>query len=277
MGYHLSGRAFTQGLTSLVGPPQADLRWLGLGQLHLGTLNTQHVWVTGENEFSIDILEGSCSATFWGKWGEVSYPHAGERTDPFSGPPTMFYVPRQTSVQLTCTRAPLSALVVSAPSVRDTLPVLVQGSTTPCQDFGSANWQRQVYLSIGPTIDADRIMMGETHTPSGNWSSYPPHKHDVETDREKPQEEIYYFLFDPAHGFGMQYLWSSPDDQRTPIDEAYALHTGDAVVIPRGYHPNVVAPGFRMVTVWAFAGESRVWAAWSDNPGFSQNNASTPK
>jgi 5-deoxy-glucuronate isomerase len=216
---------------------------------------------------ALDVLSGACTLTLEGEWGSVWYEKVGQRDSPFAGPPSMVYVPRDTDLTITCLASPLSAVVVRAPSRRDTAPVLINAGDVPFESFGRGNWQRDVYPCIGPNVDADRIMMGETHLPSGNWGSYPPHKHDQDKPPEMVSEEIYHFLINPPHGFGMQALWTAPGASQ-PINDAYLLRNGDTVVIPCGYHPTVVAPGFRMITVWAYAGEARVWGSWAVDPTY---------
>ena len=270
MDYHYPAPRSPEGFSSVVAAPQSDLRWLGLGRLSLGAEGACYSSHSQGDEMGIDILGGVCQVSLKGSWGEARYPQVGQRADPFSGPPSMVYVPRGTEVTITCLSAPLSAALVRAPSRRETAPRLIPADKAPFEAFGRDNWQRGVYLSIGPEVDADRIVMGETHTPSGNWSSYPPHKHDTDTAHERACEEIYHFLFDPSHGFGLQYLWTAPGHPEPPIQAAYPLHNGDTVAIPRGYHPTVVAPGCRMITVWAYAGENRGWRHWTPEPALER-------
>jgi 5-deoxy-glucuronate isomerase len=261
MTYHYGGQPdYPDGLTQIVGPPQSDLRLLSMGRLHLSAPGATFSTHTAEQELVIDVLGGTGSVELIGPAGTISVDQVGQRETPSGGPPSMLYIPRRTAVSFTCLSAPLDAVVARAP---------INASEAPREDFGRDNWQRVVYPCIGLNVDANGILMGETHIPSGNWASYPPHKHDENTPSEMVSEEIYHFLIDPPHGFGMQYLWTAPGDSR-PIREAYPLHNGDTVAIPRGYHPTVVAPGFRMITVWAFAGERRAWGRWSAEPAFEK-------
>ncbi len=263
MSYFYPAPPLNDGYTPVVAAPQSGLRFLALGRLHLEAVGGQYAASTGAEEMVIDVLGGRGMVALEGAWGAVRYADVGQRPDAFAGPPEMVYVPPRTRVTITALAAPLSAVIVRAPARRETSAARVHPADVPGQVYGRRNWQRTVYLAIGLNVDADRIVMGETHTPPGNWSSYPPHKHDRDNPpAEVASEEIYHFLIDPPHGFGLQYLWTAPGDPH-PIHEAYPLHNGDTVTIPRGYHPVVVAPGFRMVTVWAFAGQERRWGAWA--------------
>jgi 5-deoxy-glucuronate isomerase len=101
----------------------------------------------------------------------------------------------------------------------------------------------RTYLPTGPVI------AGETLNPPGLWSSYPPHKHDTDSDSESRHEEVYVYRFDPPHGFGLAVQY---DDARR---ESRIVRDGDATRISSGYHPVVGAPGYAMYYLWALAGD----------------------
>ena len=87
--------------------------------------------------------------------------------------------------------------------------------------------------------------------PSGNWSSYPSHRHDVNNPpAELDMEETYFYLFDPVQGFGFQSIYT-PDGA---LNEAYRVQDHDTVAIAEGYHPLVGAPGYQMYYLWTMAG-----------------------
>jgi 5-deoxy-glucuronate isomerase len=266
MSYLYRAQPEAYGTTSIVSPPQSGLTLLKMARL---LLRADHSLHTGPHEMVLDVLSGTCTLTLERSGRVTRFEAVGQRVNPFTGPPDMVYVPPETTVSIQLVSSQLTAVMVYAPCRRPAEPVFVRGESSPCESYGQGNWQRVVYPSIGLNVDAERILMGETHTPSGNWSSYPPHKHDQNRPpAEVISEEIYHFLIDPPYGFGLQYLWTAPGDP-APFEEAYPVHNGDTVVIPRGYHPVVVAPGFRMVTVWAFAGEERRWGAWAPLAGFA--------
>jgi len=270
MGTYLPALPKQAGLTPVCAAPQFGLRFLSLASLRLPTTGAVHTLDTGSDEVGLDLLAGVGAITARGPWGEVEYPEAGRRASAFAGPPSMVYLPRHSLAHITCHLAPLEALVVRAKSRRDGRPRLLQPEATEVLTFGHANWERSVFACIGPDVEADRLMMGETHTPSGNWSSYPPHKHDTNQPPERVSEEIYHFLIDPPFGFGLQTLWNPATPPKAPEQTAIVVHNGDSVIIPDGYHPVVVAPGFRMITVWACAGDRRAWGAWSAEPEYAR-------
>jgi 5-deoxy-glucuronate isomerase len=85
------------------------------------------------------------------------------------------------------------------------------------------------------------LLVVEVFTPSGNWSSYPPHKHDVSNmPHEADLEEIYYYRIDPPTGFGLQRLYTADRE----FDEAYVINDSDVLLVPKGYHAFAVAHGY---------------------------------
>ncbi|MDO8683225.1 MAG: 5-deoxy-glucuronate isomerase, partial [Armatimonadota bacterium] len=119
--------------------------------------------------------------------------------------------------------------------------------------------------SIADNVDAEMLLIGETLNPPGNWSSAPPHKHDVSKGVERFMEEVYFFVFDPPQGFGMQRIYSG-EDSPGQMDVGIPLEDGTTVAIPFGYHPVVAGPGYKMLYVWVLAGETREFGTWSDDP-----------
>jgi 5-deoxy-glucuronate isomerase len=242
------------------------LEYIHFSSLLLSAENEVYEFFTGDDEFGMDVLSGSCSIDVHFFDGNGKFTFEATRENPFTEPPSMLYLPRETHARFTCLHPPLEALIVGVPSEERQDPVYIPSQNAPRFDFGRNNWSRTVYPSIGPNVQASRLMMGETHTSSGNWSSYPPHKHDDPSADEIPSEEIYHFRFNPPQGFGLQSVWTAPEAQAEPINETYRLQHGDTVIIPRGFHPVVVAPGFEMITVWAFAGKQRAWDSWRSDP-----------
>jgi 5-deoxy-glucuronate isomerase len=106
------------------------------------------------------------------------------------------------------------------------------------------------------------LIVGETINPPGNWSSSPPHKHDVDDlPMESKLEEVYFYKLKPQQGFGLQRIYSDDGD----LDEAYVIRDGDTVAFPRGYHPVVAAPGYQLYYLWVLAGEKRIMCP-NDDP-----------
>lgn len=122
---------------------------------------------------------------------------------------------------------------------------------------GGHNATRQISHLIDPG-QAEKLLCVEVYTPSGNWSSYPPHKHDVfERGVEAELDEVYHFRFDPADGWALQRLYN---DDRS-LDEVVVAKEGDTVLVREGYHPVVSAPGYDAYYLNLLAGDEPSWDA----------------
>jgi 5-deoxy-glucuronate isomerase len=139
----------------------------------------------------------------------------------------------------------------------------------PVELRGAGNCSRQVHnFGTATTFEADKLIACEVITPGGNWSSYPAHKHDEDTDVETQLEEIYYFEIadSPAGtpGFGYHRVYGTPE---RPIEVLEEVRSGDVVLVPHGYHgPSIAAPGHHMyyLNVMAGSGPNRAWMICDD-------------
>jgi 5-deoxy-glucuronate isomerase len=130
---------------------------------------------------------------------------------------------------------------------------------------GGGNATRQINHMIPPEFPAHRLLVCEVYTPGGNWSSYPPHKHDVHNPPgEVDLEEIYYYRVSRPEGYAIQKVYTA--DRR--IDETMTARNGDLILIPEGYHPVVAAHGYNIYYLNALAGPVRSMAA-SDDPQYA--------
>jgi 5-deoxy-glucuronate isomerase len=126
---------------------------------------------------------------------------------------------------------------------------------------GGGNASRQIVEIMQPDFPADRLIVVEVYTPGGNWSSYPPHKHDVHNPpAEVDLDEIYYYRMNRPGAFAHQRLYSS-DGQR---DTVVTVHGGDAVLVHEGYHPVVAGPGYDAYYLNFIAGSARSLAITED-------------
>lgn len=252
-------------VTELVSPETAPLHWLRVQLLRLGGKVCEYRFETGDREYVLDIFGGQCTVNISAKSGSATFPEIGERQNVFAGRPTMVYIPRDARVSIFGESETFEGVLISAPGEKGFPPVLVCPQEVQTRLIGKDNWQRTVHTAIGENIRANRLLIGETVNPPGNWSSAPPHKHDRYKGDEVPMEEVYLYKTNPAQGFGLQRVYTAPGDA-DPFDVTYAVHDGDTVVLPRGYHPVVAAPGYQLLYLWALAGEERKYGAWSDDP-----------
>jgi 5-deoxy-glucuronate isomerase len=216
-------------------------------------------------------LSGSFTAEVDGR----KYRLAG-RPSVFSGPSDVLYTGTGKAVSISSADGGRVA-VATAPAKTAYPTRLVTAAETPVELRGAGNCSRQVHNFGTPAaLEADRFIVCEVLTPAGNWSSYPPHKHDEDKDGETRLEEIYYFETRVAPGspgrpgaaddaIGYQRVYAS--DER-PIDVAAEVRTGDVVLVPYGWHgPAMAAPGYDMyyLNVMAGPGAVRAWLI-SDDP-----------
>jgi 5-deoxy-glucuronate isomerase len=187
--------------------------------------------------------------------GDASW--TASRSNVFDDRATAVYVPPGAALTVTA-EAPLEAVLVSAPTSERSAPAAITPDDVVVNPRGRGNYLREVHDIFVRDGHAKRLMVGETFNPAGNWSSYPPHKHDGRNG-EPCLEEVYHFRIDPAQGFGQQVLYTNDGESVT-----HQVRDGDAVLLPYGYHPVSAAPGYRLYYLWAMAGEQRKLALYED-------------
>jgi 5-deoxy-glucuronate isomerase len=224
---------------------------------------------TGDHEMALVLLGGRVDVdSNRGDWADV-----GARKSVFEGPPHALYLPRQTSFTVTAqTDGELG--VAWVPTDEDHPPQLIPPDDVDVEIRGGDNVTRQINDIIPPGFDCDRLVIVEVYTPSGGWSSYPPHKHDVhKTDDEgnvveADLEEIYYYRIDKPDGFAYQRIYTDPESPLHragyPIDEVILARDGDIVLVPEGYHPVVSAPGYTTYYLNVLAGSAQSLANTDD-------------
>jgi len=246
--------------------PPGRLRFLDFARLQLAK-GDNYIGRTGSRECVLDVFAGSASVSIEraGKENEI-YPLVGERADVFAGPPVMVYIPPESTYEVVTTTDYLDVGIFSAPSQATAPPALLDGAAVVARQIGRDNWQRTVYSALAENVPAERLLAGETLNPPGNWSSYPPHKHDcARPPQEVVLEEVYFFRVKPAQGFGFIWTYTAPDDPEG-FSSVFVVEDGDTVLLPKGYHPVVAAPGYQLHYTWVLAGEERRYGAWADDP-----------
>ena len=152
----------------------------------------------------------------------------------------------------------MEVILVSTPAAATTAPAIARPDDIRVNHRGRATYTREVHDVFVTDPHVQRLMVGETFTPPGHWSSFPPHKHDGR-DGEPTLEEVYYFRVDPPQGFGHQMLYTAAGEVAT-----HAVKDGDAVLLPYGYHPVSAPPGYTLYYLWAMAGAERRLALHED-------------
>lgn len=220
-----------------------------------------HEFETGDHEYLVLPLEGACDVEVDGERFELAGRGSvwGEVTD-------YVYAPSGATVRVTATKAGRFALPYCVTAEQ------LEARYCPAEEVvvgmrGSGNMSRQVSnYAIGNELKTSRLLVCEVLTPGGNWSSYPPHKHDEHTENERELEEIYYFeIRGNEHGPGMAFH-STYGTKERPIDVAVRVENGDAALVPHGWHgPCVAAPGYDLyyLNVMAGPGDS-TWLSVDD-------------
>ncbi len=215
---------------------------------------------TADRELGMVVLGGECAVeSSAGNWQNI-----GGRANVFSGLPHALYLPQSTSFRVMALTA-CDLAFCYARATRSFPARLVTPADVEVEIRGGGNATRQINHILDPSFPADRLLLVEVYTPSGNWSSYPPHKHDVHNPPgEVDLEEYYYYRVDHPDGYAIQKVYTK--DRR--IDQTLTVRDGDLVLIPEGYHPVVAAHGYNVYYLNALAGSARSMAA-SDDPAYA--------
>ncbi len=195
------------------------------------------------------VLSGTVDVTIDG----TELGRAGGRGSVFEGPGYAVYAPPGAHVRLVARDAVRLAIATAdLDGGTPARPRIITPADQRLAEVGRDNWRRSVRTMLGPEHAAGRLILGETINPPGNWSSYPPHKHDEDRPPEEVDlEEVYLFRVDPPGGFGVQLRY---DAESTDV---FTVRDDDVAVIRTGYHPVVAAPGYSLYYLWVMGGRGR--------------------
>ena len=222
---------------------------------------------TGAQEACFVLLSGHCRA----RWRGGPSCELGPRADVFAGYPHALYVPAGSHVEIDAIdRSEVADC--RAPSTAATAPRLVGPEACGFEIRGGGNATRQIVDILPPSFPADRLMICEVFTPSGNWSSYPPHKHDADNPPDEADlDEVYYFRMRQPGGYAFQRLYSADGSH----DQTFTVTDGDLLLIHEGYHPFVTAYGYDAYYLNVLAGSRRSMAA-ADDPRYARFRSAWP-
>lgn len=245
-----------------VTPETAGWEHLHFGARRLRKGETWH-FSTGDLEFGLVILGGVCKIeSSRGRWEKI-----GRRPNVFQGMPYALYLPAGTTFSVTSLTAEFDLAYGACRSEGNHPPQLVTPETVAVEIRGGGSATRQINSLFPPGFDCHRLVAVEVYTPAGNWSSYPPHKHDVHCVDgagnllEADLEEIYFYKINRPDGFAMQRVYTS--DAR--LDEVIVARNDDVVLVPEGYHPVAAAFGYDTYYLNFLAGSAQSLAN-SDDP-----------
>jgi 5-deoxy-glucuronate isomerase len=233
---------------------KAGWEWMSFFVTRLPPGETLNVGAETEEAVFV-LLGGTCVAN----WGEGQH-LIGKRKNVFDGLPYVLYIPRGTKASFTAETA-CEIAECRVTSQADLAPKLITPDEIGTTLRGGGNVSRQIVDILPPSFPADKLVAFEVYTPGGNWSSYPPHKHDTHNPpKEVDLDEIYYYRIARPDGFAFQYLYSDKDI----TGQTVMARDGDTVLVHSGYHAVVAGPGYDVYYLNFLAGSSRSLAVTED-------------
>lgn len=235
----------------------SPLEYVGFKVIDLDP-NAKYSELLGNKECCIVALTGKINVSV----GDENFENLGTRESVFEKIPTdSVYVSNQRHFEVEGVTKARVALCYS-PSERQLPTKWIKAENVGIEHRGILNNKRFVH-NILPDSDpsANSLLVVEVFTESGNWSSYPPHKHDRDNlPNESLLEETYYHEMDPPQGFVFQRVYT---DDRS-LDETMTVENGDVVIVPKGYHPVGVPDGYTSYYLNVMAGPKRIWKFYND-------------
>jgi 5-deoxy-glucuronate isomerase len=246
--------AAADGTRLRVSPESAGWEYVGFEVLTLSDATVAER-ECGDRELCIVVISGTANVSSeHGEWTGL-----GGRADPWSGPPEGAYLPAGSHVRL---QGNGDVALCWAPT-RDggAAARRLDSDGVAVEVRGYGDQERTVTPILMADREADSLLVCEVLTPGGNWSSYPPHKHDVDDPpRETFLEETYYHRIRRPQGFALQRVYTADRS----LDETLSVSDGDCVLVPRGYHTVSAAPGYDLYYLNVMAGPLRQWAVVND-------------
>lgn len=235
------------GWTPLV---DGELENLRVGVLSLARGQT-HSLETAESECAVVLVRGHGTLSASDRQDFV----LGPRPDPFAHKPSGAFLSRDETVHVTAREDSLVAVAL-APAREKTANTYLSHDDVRQVERGEGSWSRSVRFVFWPdNSEGDMLLVGETVTPPGHWSTMPPHRHDIYTEGEEMSyEEAYFLQFSRPQGFGL--IWQFDDEGQ--MDQAFSLKNGDAAFMGRGYHPVSCSPAATLYHLTFMSGPQRL-------------------
>jgi len=217
---------------------------------------------TGENEYGVILLSGNYSVTS----DKGSWETAGGRKNVFDGIAHTLYLPRHTSFALTAQSELLDIAAGWCKATADFPARFKKPQEAAIEIRGGDNATRQINSLIEPGFGSSKLVAVEVYTPSGNWSSFPAHKHDERKTDEKGNlaeaalEEFYFYKIEKEQGYAIQQVYASDGS----LNELMQVRNNDIVMVPRGYHPVAAGHGYDCYYLNFLAGSDQSLACTPD-------------
>jgi 5-deoxy-glucuronate isomerase len=244
-----------KGRTRSIAPGATSARHLHYGRIILDAGDEPIHLSTAEHETSLICLKGGATVSVGGGTFQL-------------GLYDSLYIPRDSEVEVAAGAEGCDIAEVSSP-VANHYPVQlvrfadVQRDSTLHFKAGGSTAEREVNILIGKNVEAGRLLAGVTFSKPGNWTSWPPHEHAAML------EEAYLYVDMPAPGWGIQLVYTDPGAPELVA----VVREGDCVLMPKGYHPNVAAPGGAINFLWMMAanreGEDRQFGVVNVQPEYA--------
>ena len=213
--------------------------------------------LTESREACIVLLAGQADVTV----GSHGWQGVGARASVFEGTPDAIYAPPGQPLEITAASEVCEVAICWAPAKGAAAPSLIRAADIKPFKRGSGRTERTIHNILMEDRTAESLLVTEVLTPAGNWSSYPPHKHDTDDlPREAYLEETYYHRMARPDGFAVQLVYTGDRS----LDEAIQVRDGDVVLVPRGYHPVAAGPGYDLYYLNVMAGPHRRWLVTND-------------
>lgn len=241
-----------------VTPNNSAMKHLSYGRIILDEEMQQISFETQTNEVGLICISGTAKVTVSGETNEL------ERYD-------SIYIPRGSKIEISTNES--VDLVEFSASVEGKYPLQVVHYADVEKDSamkfstGSDSSSRTINILIGKNVEAGRILAGVTQSEPGHWTSWPPHEHSAML------EELYVYYDMPAPAFGVQFVYTNTEEPEI----AAIVRDGDAVLMPKGFHPNVSIPGHPINFIWIMAAhrevEDREFGVVTVQPGFDNSGS----
>ena len=227
-------------------------------------LKKGQVWkgFTGENEYGIILLSGDYSV----KTDQGNWKTRNGRKHVFEGIAHTLYLSRNTEFELIAESEILDIALGWCETTEDHPAQFKEPTKSVIEIRGGDNATRQINSLIEPGFDCQRLVSVEVYTPSGNWSSFPAHKHDeriLDNDGnliEARLEETYFYKTDKPQGYAIQQIYTGDRS----LDEIAVARNNDVVMVPKGYHPVVAGHGYNIYYLNFLTGSDQSLANTND-------------
>jgi 5-deoxy-glucuronate isomerase len=248
-------RKSADGVVHRVTPKSAGWTYVGFEARDLKK-GKRAAFASGPMEACVVVLSGKARV----KTENFDSGAIGERDSVFEGLPWSVYLPAGSAYTISAV-TDCEVAICTAPAKGDLPPRVIKPGDVETLTRGKGSNTRHVRNILSETASAESLLVVEVITPGGNWSSYPPHKHDRDAIPEESYlEETYYHRLSPPQGFALQRVYT---DDRS-LDETLAVGDRDVVLVPRGYHPVGAPHGYDLYYLNVMAGPKRTWRFHND-------------